>query len=175
MKKFTLRWIGSMHTGDEFELILQALEAGLDEGPLVVAPQPPSRGSGQRKASHYRAQVFENPDWLRAHFAEHSDDLDNEFWIGICENIDRRHQGTATAALWHFSRLLDELAGRYKVRSKPSHSAPEGQNDSQLTYGAITSSPQDSFVAILDNVGEAFAEVSRMHRGLPSSVLISRA
>ncbi|QHD69732.1 hypothetical protein GS397_23640 [Sphingobium yanoikuyae] len=172
LEKIKVRWVDTMHTGDDFDLILQALEVGLDEGPLMLVPRR-RRPAPQAEAS-YHAQVFENPDWLRAHFSEHESELNHEFWIGICENLDCQRRDTATAALWHFCRLTDALAGRNKKGRRLAQSIRENKGERELTYGAIPAPPQDSFDAVLENVGDAFDDVALLHKDLPRTILISR-
>ena len=59
MDKFRIRWVDSMHTGDNFELILQALEVGRDEGPIILVPRRAARRLGTKAGADYQALVFE--------------------------------------------------------------------------------------------------------------------
>ena len=73
MDKFRIRWVDSVHTCDDFELILQALEVGRDEGPIILVPRRTARRLGTKAGADYQALVFENPDWLGAHLVEYRD------------------------------------------------------------------------------------------------------
>jgi len=119
MERARIRWIEPQHTGDDFGQIKDAMEAGDDEGPIILLPVR-QRGRGISKASgRYPAQLFENPLWLIAHLVEHANDLDREFWIGICENRERSTDAV-TSGLWHFKELLNRLGGMKRSTCLPA-------------------------------------------------------
>ena len=171
MDKFRIRWVDSMHTGDDFELILQALEVGRDEGPIILVPRRTARRLGTQAGADYQALVFENPDWLGAHLIEHRDQLDHEIWLGVCEDVAREKAQNATGALWHFARLVDELAGRNRKLSRPAKAAASAS----LVYGAVKEPPTECVEAFLEQSGDAFESLAAEYRSFPASVLISRA
>lgn len=175
MDRFRVRWIDSVHTGDDFEQILQFLEVGRDEGPLILVPQQTSHRPRFDAKQNYQAVVFENPDWLGAHLAEHRHDLNHQIWLGISEAVPREKRDLATAALWHFAKLLNDLAGSNKKRKKTMGTAEGVEAAKPFNYQAIEQAPISSFNAVLEQTGEAFVEVAAAHRDLPSSILISRA
>lgn len=170
MDKFQLRWIDSLHTGDDFEIILQALEVGRDEGPIILVPGTASRKSASQMRSDYHALVFDNPDWLGAHLAEHQDELSHEIWLGICENVPREKRQIATGALLQFAKLLNELRVR---KSKPRRSA-RALSREPLTCGSVKEPPIESFDVLLEQSGEVFEEIAAEFKNLPASILISR-
>ncbi|GEO00582.1 hypothetical protein NSE01_24140 [Novosphingobium sediminis] len=171
MDKFRIRWVDSMHTGDDFELILQALEVGLDEGPIISVPRQAARRLGTKVGADYQALVFDNPDWLGAHLMEHRDQLDQEIWLGVCEDVPRDRRQNATAALWHFAKLINELAGRNRKLPRPARAA----SSAPLVYGAVEESPTESVEAVLEQSGEAFESMASEYKDFPASILISRA
>lgn len=175
MDKFKIRWVDSFHTGDYFEHILQALEVGRDEGPIILVPQRAARKLGSQARSNYQALVFENPDWLEAHLMEHQTELDHEIWLGICENVPREKRQSATGALWHFAKLLDELGGRNRKHPRSARAISSSENSSSLTYGAVKAPPIESFNAFLEQSGDAFESLAAEYKNFPASVLISRA
>lgn len=171
MDKFRIRWVDSMHTGDDFELILQALEVGRDEGPIILVPRRTARRLGTQAGADYQALVFENPDWLGAHLIEHRDQLDHEIWLGVCEDVPREKAQNAKGALWHFARLVDELAGRNRKLSRPAKAAASAS----LVYGAVKEPPTECVEAFLEQSGDAFESLAAEYKSFPASVLISRA
>ncbi|MBO9380884.1 hypothetical protein GG804_29475 [Sphingomonas histidinilytica] len=175
MDSFTIRWMESMHTGDDFSFINQTLEAGLDEGPLILAPQKARRTPPSGMQQDYRALVFVNPDWLAAHLVEHQEELSHEFWLGICQDVPRERRETAESALWHFAKLLDDLSGRNRKRPRPAKAALSNENSRPLTYGSVTDPTISNFEAVLEQVGDGFDAVALAHKSLPARILISRA
>lgn len=171
MDKFRIRWVDSMHTRDDFELILQALEVGRDEGPIILVPQRTARRLGTKAGADYQALVFENPDWLGAHLVEYRDQLDQEIWLGVCEDVPRDRRQNATGALWHFAKLINELGGRNRKLPRPARAA----SSEPLMYGAVKAPPTESVEAFLEQSGDAFESLAAEYKNLPASVLISRA
>lgn len=171
MDKFRIRWVDLMHTGDDFELILQALEVGRDEGPIILVPRRTARRLGPQVGADYQALVFDNPDWLGAHLIEHRDQLDHEIWLGVCEDVPREKRRNATGALWHFAKLINELAGRKPKVPRPARAALS----TSFVYGAVKEPPTEHVEAFLEQSGDAFESLATEHRNLPTSVLISRA
>lgn len=169
MDKFRIRWVDLMHTGDDFELILQALEVGRDEGPIILVPQRTARRLGTKAGADYQALVFENPDWLGAHLVEYRNQLDQEIWLGVCEGVPREKRQDATVALWHYAKLINELAGRKRPRPGRAGSlAP-------LVYGAVEEPPAECVEAFLEQSGEAFETMALEYKNIPATILISRA
>ncbi len=175
LEKFKIRWVDSLHTGDDFELILQTLEVGRDEGPIILVPQRAGRKPGFQTGSDYQALVFDNPDWLGAHLMEHQDELNHEIWLGICENVPREKRQIATGALWHFAKLLNKLGGGKRKRSRSARASSSPENSVPLTYKAVKESPIESFDALIEQSGEAFESLAADYKNLPESILISRA
>jgi len=171
MDNFSIRWVGTVHTGDDFELILQTLEAGRDEGPLILVPRASFRTPSSGTNRNYRSLVFENPDWLGAHLAEHREDLNHEFWLGICQEVPHGKRDLAAAALWHFAALLNDLVKRSTRRPRPARAAANKER-APMDYGAIETAPISSFRAILNHTGDAFDDLALAHGALPPSILI---
>lgn len=171
MDKFRIRWVDSMHTGDDFERILQALEVGRDEGPIILVPRRTVLRLGPQAGADYQALVFDNPDWLGAHLIEHRDQLDHEIWLGVCEDVPREKRQNATGALWHFAKLINEFAGRNRKLPRPARAAPSAS----LVYGAVKEPPTECVEAFLEQSGDAFESLAAEHKSFPASVLISRA
>lgn len=171
MDTFRIRWVDSMHTADDFELILQALEVGRDEGPIILVPRRTARRLGPQAGADYQALVFDNPDWLGAHLIEHREQLDHEIWLGVCEDVPREKRQNATGALWHFAKLIDELSGRNRKLPRPARAAASAS----LVYGAVKEPATECVEAFLEQSGDAFESLAAEYESLPASVLISRA
>ena len=175
MDTFKIRWVGSVHTGDDFGLILQALDVGHDEGPIILVPQRTSGKIGSKLGSFYQALVFDNPDWLGAHLVEHQDELSHEIWLGICENVPQEKRQNATGALWHFAKLLNKLGGKDRKPSRSARTISSPENCVSLTYGAVKEAPIERFDAFIVQSGDAFESLAADYKNLPASVMISRA
>ncbi|WP_168727534.1 MULTISPECIES: hypothetical protein [Sphingomonas] len=171
MDKFRIRWVDSVHTCDDFELILQALEVGRDEGPIILVPRRTARRLGTKAGADYQALVFENPDWLGAHLVEYRDQLDHEIWLGVCEGVPREKRQNATVALWHYAKLINELAGRHRKLPRPARAA----SSAPLVYGAIKEPPTECVEAFLEQFGDAFESMAAEYKNFPANILISRA
>lgn len=175
MEKVQIRWIEPQHTGDDFEQIKQSMEVGDDEGPLILLPVR-QRHSGTTKASaRYPAQLFENPLWLIAHLVDHRDDLDREFWVGICEVPASDETRAATSGAWYFKELMNELGGMNRRSRLPARAREEAEKFAGMTYGAISEPPLTAIDIIIENTGEAFEDIAHAFGELPRSIMISRA
>jgi hypothetical protein len=174
MERARIRWIEPQHTGDDFDQIKRALEIGDDEGPIILLPVR-QRGRGMSKASgRYPAQLFENPLRLIAHLVEHANDLDREFWIGICEDPERSPDAV-TAGLWYFKDLLNRLGEMNRSTRLPARGRQEADRFAAMTYGAISEPPLMAIDIVIENSGNAFDDIAKAMGDLPRSILISRA
>lgn len=175
MDKVQIRWIEPQHTGDDFDQIKHAMEVGDDEGPIILLPVR-QRSSGITKAStRYPAQLFENPLWLVAHLVEHADDLDREFWLGVCEAWPASEVGVATSGAWYFKELMNELGGMNRRSRLPARAREDAEKFAGMTYGAISEPPLTAIDIIIENTGEAFEDIAHAFGELPRSIMISRA
>ena len=170
MDKFRIRWVDSVHTCDDFELILQALEVGLDEGPIISVPRRAARRLGTKAGADYQALVFENPDWLGAHLVEYRDQLNHEIWLGVCEGVPRERRQDATVALWHYAKLINELAGWNRKLPRPGRAG----SLAPLVYGAVKEPPAEFVEAFLEQSGDAFESMAAEYKNFPANILISR-
>ncbi|MEE4212433.1 MAG: hypothetical protein V2I43_24580 [Parvularcula sp.] len=174
MDKLQIRWIEPQHTGDDFEQIKQSMEVGDDEGPIILLPVRQRRSGITKASARYPAQLFENPLRLIAHLAEHKDDLDREFWLGICEVPAGGEPDVATSAVWYFKELLNELGGMNRRSRLPARAQEEAEKFGGMTYEAIPEPPLSAVDMIIDNTGEAFADIAKALGDLPRSIMISR-
>ena len=175
MERARIRWIEPQHTGDDFDQIKRAMEIGDDEGPIIFLPVG-QRGRGNSKASgRYPAQLFENPLWLIAHLVEHANDLDREFWIGICELAPEGSTEAATSGFWHFTELLNRLGGMNRSARLPAKGRLDAEKFAGMTYGAISEPPSTSIDIVIENCGDAFDDIGKAMGDLPRTILISRA
>ena len=175
MDKLQIRWIEPQHSGDDFEQIKHAMEVGDDEGPIILLPVRQQRGGSAKASSRYPAQLFENPLWLIAHLVEHRDDLDREFWVGICDVRPDDETRASTSGAWYFKELLNELGGMNRRSRLPARAKAEAEKFASMTYGAISEPPLNSVDMIIENTGEAFEDIAQAFGELPHSILISRA
>lgn len=121
MERISVRWIEPQHSGDDFDQIKQAMGGADDEGSIILLPVRQRDGGISKARVRDPAQLFENPLWLIAHLVEHGDDLNREFWLGICEASPKGELGVAISGLWYFKELLNNLGGMSR-RSPPGGS-----------------------------------------------------
>jgi len=175
MDRLKIRWIEPQHTSDDFDQIKHAMEVGDDEGPIILLPVR-QRGRGITKAStRYHSQLFKNPLSLVAHLVEHADDLDREFWLGVCEASPESEVGIATSGAWYFKELMNELSGINRRSRLTAQAREEAEKFAGMTYGAISKPPLTAIDIIIENAGEAFEDIAQAFGKLPRSILISRA
>jgi len=175
MDNFKIRWIEPQHTGDDLDQIKHAMEVGDDEGPIILLPVR-QRGRGITKAStRYPAQLFEHPLWLVAHLVEHADDLDRDFWLGVCEASHESKAGISTSGAWYFKDLLNALGGMNRRSRLPARAKDEAEKFAGMTYGAISEPPLTAIDITIENAGEAFEDIAHAFGDLPHSIMISRA
>ena len=175
MDRLIIRWIEPQHTGDDFEQIKKSMEVGDDEGPIILLPVRQRRSGITKANARYPAQLFENPLWLVAHLVEHADDLDREFWLGVCEATPESEVGIATSGAWYFKELINELGGMNRRSRLPARAREEAEKFAGMTYGAISEPPLTAIDIIIENTGEAFEDIAHAFGELPRSIMISRA
>ncbi len=175
MEKMTITWLEPLHSGDEGDYIQQCAEVGGDEGPILLLPcrnrasGPVSKAKGQ-----YPAQLFENILHVIAHLIEYRSELDEEFWLGIYRGGDSARSPEATAAMWQYKELLNDLSGASRKRRMPAKAQAEAETNRAKTYSAIAECPDTACDMLVINEGEAFGDIADRLKGLPQTLLISR-
>ena len=175
MDRVQIRWIEPQHTGDDFEQIKRSMEVGDDEGPIILLPVRQDRSKIARASARYPAQLFDNPLWLGAHLYEYADDLNHEFWLGVCEASPEASTEVATSGLWYFKELLNDLGGMNRRARFKKPAREEADKFASMTYEAIPEPPMAAVDIIIENAGEAFEDIAEAFGELPRSILISRA
>lgn len=95
-----ISWPEAHHPGDGTSLIEQSMEAGLDDGPLLVLPL--DRGRGPKKP-HFVPTIFPEVVHYLAHLSEYADDLGGERCLAIVQHGADRD--VALAFLMHLQQL----------------------------------------------------------------------
>ncbi|WP_454597625.1 hypothetical protein [Qipengyuania sp. SM2507] len=175
MDRVKIRWIEPQHTGDDFDQIKHAMEVGDDEGPIILLPARQRRSGIIKASARYPAQLFKNPLWLVAHLVEHANDLDREFWLGVCEASPESEADVATSGAWYFKEILNELGGMNRRSRLPVRAKEEAEKFAGMTYGAVSEPPLTAIDIIIENAGEAFKDIAHVLGDLPHSIMISRA
>lgn len=175
MEKMTITWLESLHSSDESDYIQQCAEVGGDKGPILLLPcrnrgsAPVSKAKGQ-----YPAQLFENILHVIAHLIVYRGELDEEFWLGIYREGDSARSAEATAAMWHYKELLNDLSGASRKRLMHAKARGEAEKYRAMTYSSILECPDAAYDILLTNEGKAFGDIAGRLKGLPQTLLISR-
>jgi len=175
MERISVRWIEPQHSGDDFDQIKQAMGGADDEGPIILLPVRQRDGGISKARVRDPAQLFENPLWLIAHLVEHGDDLNREFWLGICEASPKGELGVAISGLWYFKELLNNLGGMSRRSRLPAEAKEDAEKFVSMAYGAIPEPPLTAVDIVIENAGDAFDDIAEAFGDLPRTVMISRA
>ncbi len=146
-----------------------------DEGPIILLPGHQRSYRTNKASNPYPLQLFENPLWLVAHLIEYGDDLNREFWLGICETSPECKAGVATSGVWYFKDVLNGLGGMNCRSLGPARVKKEAQKFASMTYGAIAQPPLTAVDIIIENTGVAFGDIADAFGDIPRSIMISRA
>lgn len=149
-KTVTIDWTLSHDVTDKSEWIMSTLEAGYDEGPLIVVEaiaRPPGRRPGRATA-----WIFQDCSWYLAHLAYHADDLSGERWVGIVRGTARANGPTALSALRYVQAAIAPPQRRPLTLSRrPQPSIPN--------YSVVESFEPLSEPISIEHVGEGKSDV----------------
>ena len=155
-------WPYSHDRGDDN--IEYQLEAGGDEGPLLVIPARRRTKPGSPTA----IGVFKNVDWYLSSLAFNDDaDVSRERWVGLVRGSDRANGDAAVAAL---QRLAHNLSTTRKVRLGPL--GHRGKTVSSVPEGALTELIAFDGSIMIKNDGEGFKDVARVYPALLSEMSV---
>ena len=148
MKTVTIDWPTSHHCDDDHDQVRQQLEAGGDEGPLLVVPMKES-GTGRARA---KCQIFRDVDSYVGHLAmgEVEGDAEGERWVGLIRGSFHNNETEGLASLYYLKGLLDPKTKRRRLKN------PAATNDHFVMIGPFTSEG----VQTIENLGDGFDEVS---------------
>ena len=151
MSTIEVDWPGSHDAADDASFVMAMLEAGYDEGPLLVVPCDPARSPSFRAAGG--PQVFKDTSHYIAHLVAHEGQLSGDRWVGLVRGSERENGTAALAALTH---LRDAIAPRKRRRSA---------SPAALDYSAYSDNPGFSGELRIVHVGEYADEV---HAAFPA-------
>ncbi len=137
------------HDCSDYDIQTQ-LEAGGDEGPLLVL----SAGGRRGPRSNGLVAVFPNVECYLARLNGDADDFPRERWVGLVRGSDRENGVAAVAAL---QRMADIVAPRSRVskpRSRFAHKTAKVVPDWALSEAVIYDGPIE-----IENCGEGFEDV----------------
>lgn len=143
----------SSHDHEDFN-IREQLEAGGDEGPLLVLSPEGRRRPGREQF----VAIFRNVDWYIASLVEQTDNSPRERWVGLVRGSERENGDAAVAAL---QRLAHRLA--LKVARRPKSIESQDRDQVSVTYGALTDAVDWDGDLAIENHGDGFDDVSRMY------------
>lgn len=143
--------------------IREQLEAGGDEGPLLVLSAKGSR----RLDREQLVAIFRNVDWYMASLVEHKDNVPRERWVGLVRGSDQENGDAAIAAL---QRLANQISPKMTQRAKSIGSRDRDQIS--VVYGALTDAVDWDGNLAVENRGEGFDDVSRMYPSLEPAMQV---
>jgi hypothetical protein len=150
VEQIVIEWSESHHANDDEAFIRSHLDAGRDEGPLIVIPyssKGPSRGPKQA------AQIFENVDRYISHLQHHADELNDERWVGLVRGVSRDQKEGVLAVLYGIAQIV---APPPRSRHSPGRSkSSEKVADYQVLVGPFKSEN----VITVTHSGDGLAEL----------------
>lgn len=150
------------HDHEDFN-IREQLEAGGDEGPLLVLSAEGRRRPGRERF----VAIFRNVDWYIASLVEQADNAPRERWVGLVRGSDRENGDAAVAAL---QRMAQRLAP--KVARRPKSTGSQDRDQVSVTYGAFTDTVDWEGDLAIENQGDGFDDVSRMYPALEPAMRV---
>jgi hypothetical protein len=160
----TIDWPCSHDASDGDDAIMQSLEAGYDEGPLIVVPWGrPGRGWGRPAGD---ALVFADASQYLAHLAMHADEVSGERSVGLVRGSACRNGEAALAA-------LVGLRGQLSGAAQPPRGPGRARRPEPLNYAAYAGTPVFDGEVRVEHVGEglddARSRFPAIREGTPQS------
>ncbi len=152
MRTVTIDWPVSHDAADGEDAIMGSLEAGYDEGPLIVLPWGPG-GPGRGRPGSGPLVFADASDYL-AHLAMHGDEVSGERSVGLVRGSARENGEAALAAL---AALRDKVpaAGR---RPRPSGRVAQPP---AADYASYAGTPALADEVRVEHIGEGLDDVRR--------------
>lgn len=150
MTEITIDWC-SAHNVQEWDgdpdWVAQQLEAGFDEGPLIVVPEP--RPGGPKTIP----QIFRDVSTYISHLACYRDQLDGERWIGLVRGWDSLEHENVLAAIYK----LGVLSASKPVRPMPFRD--KSKASPPMDYQVLAGPFKQTTRVMIDHQGEGLDEV----------------
>lgn len=134
--------------------IRMQLEAGGDEGPLLVLSNDGRGGSGRGGL----VAVFRNVDWYLASLIDGEADFPRERWVGLVRGSERENGEAAVAALQRIANLVGSSRRTGKVRSRFNREGVKAVPNGALTDPVVFDQP-----VTVENYGDGFDDVARAY------------
>lgn len=160
MREIEIDWACSHDATDDESMIMGLLEAGGDEGPLIILPWSSHPGRSNRSDE---VEVFENALHYVAHLAMHEADGPGERFVGLVRGEDRKNGDEALAALLHLKRTL--------VRRPSSPRGRRKRTGAESGRWAYTGVPGFTGPLRIVHAGEYAEDVRRAWSGLADGVV----
>lgn len=160
--KTTIRidWPYSHDCGDAD--IQSQLEAGSDEGPLLVL-------SAERSSSPRSVKVigvFCNVDWYLASLVDDEEATTRERWVGLVRGSERNNGDAAVAALQRVALAIEPARKPRRTRSSRS------QEPVEKTPYAVTNPVDFEGSITVENGGDGFNDVVQAHPAMLPRMLV---
>lgn len=139
------------------------LEAGRDEGPLLVLSAEQSSRCGAARV----IGVFRNIGWYQASLVADDDAAHRERWVGLVRGVERDNGDKAVAALQCVARTVSP--GR-STRNRGRARSLNGVG--KAPYGAVTETIELEVSATVVNCGDGFREVARAYPAILPTISI---
>lgn len=163
MIEITIDWCDGHNVQDwdgDPDWIGQHLEAGYDQGPLLVIPEP---RPGRPKPVPL---LFQNVSTYISHLAIYKDQLDGERWIGLVRECEPSEVEDVLAAMHKLGVMsAGSLTRPMPFRVKSPISPP-------MDYQVLTGPFKQSKRVMIDHQGEGLDELLRYYPTLCLSVIL---
>ena len=146
----TVFWPWSHDGGDDPSQIQSELEAGGDEGPLLIVPCRLTRG-GPRP--YVTTHIYRDVHSYLAQLAVGEEHCEGERWIGLVQGTFRTNEASGLFALSHFKELIDYQSRLSRLKG------PGERKVVQRSFELMGPFPSQRPLTII-NEGEAFADVA---------------
>ena len=152
MRQIQIEWFDTHHAQDNIADLRNGLEAGGDEGPLLVVPFRPKARTPQTRGRH--PTMFTNIDDYIAHLAAHSTTADGDRWAGLVRGVPQSDRALALGVLERVKNLIAPHAPR--PQRGPSRQARPPADD----YAVLTGPHPLTENVELENIGEGFTDIT---------------
>lgn len=167
-------WTRPQHTSEYAEYADLGIKA--NAGPLIFVPLPRSGSTGRPLSPRLPVQVFDSFEFLQTYLYMWADQLDHEFWLGICAPLpedDDTH--LARSALKILSEWLDAANAELHPKPLPFINLPTESSWMDRLWGddvggkAIT-----SFRVIIMSQGRYAKAICDAYEWMSETVLINQ-
>lgn len=160
-----VQWFGTHHAQDAENLIRSHLEAGGDEGPLLIVPW--GSRAGRSLKSGQQPTLFKDVDCYIAHLTAHSDTVEGDRWAGLVRGVRQNDRALALGVMARIAKLIAPHPPR-------PHRGPSRRPRPPAEDYAVLVGPHPLSADIeVENFGDGFDEISATFPALTENMLLA--